>query len=377
MTGSRAIVTAGFDALPAHVAILDGEGEIVYTNGSWDAFGDEQGLPEDAGRVGANYLAVCEASEGDTARETAAGIRAVIAGDREEFSLEYPCHTPERDRWFMMQAKPYDHTGERFVLVMHVDITERRRLEQRTRVQAERMEGFAKLLSHDLRNPLSVALAEAESLEHDDDVDLGTDAGGRSTLRSSLERMASIIDDALALVTIDEVAESELAVISLERGVEDAWAHVHTESATVEVAGTVAIRANESLVSHLFENLFRNAIEHAGDDATVEVGPLTDGTDGTDDRAAVDGFYVEDDGPGIPPDRRERVFESGYSVDSSAADEPGHTQSMQDAESGSGFGLAIVREVADAHGWSVSVTAGQNGGARFEIRDVSMRELSS
>ena len=373
MTNSRSVVTAGFDPLPAHVAILDDEGEIVYTNESWDAFGDEQGLPKDAGRVGANYLAACETSKDDTATEVAAGIQAVIDGDREEFSLEYPCHTPERDRWFMMRATPYDHAGEQFVLVMHVDITERHRLEQRTREPAARMEEVAKLLSHDLRNPLSVALAEAEALGHDD-IDLGADAGDRSTLRSSLERMASIIDDALALVTIDEVAESERSLLSLERAVEDAWEHVHTESATIAIVGTVSIHANEALVSHLFENLFRNAVEHGGHDVTVEVGPLTDGTD---DRTVLEGFYIEDDGLGIPPDRRERVFESGYSVDSSGADNSGQTQSAQNAESCSGIGLAIVREVADAHGWSVSVTAGRNGGARFEIRDVSMLEPSS
>ncbi len=368
MTDSRSVVTAGFDAMPAHVAILDETGEIIYTNRAWDVFGEEQGLPDATGGVGTNYLTVCDESGGTEAAETARGIRAVADGNREEFNLEYPCHTPERKRWFMMQATPYDHDGERFVLIMHVDITERRRLEQRTQAQAERMESFARLLSHDLRNPLSVALAEAHTLEQDDDVDLRFEDGDRSSLRSSLERMESIIDDALALVTIDEVTEAERAAIPLEMVAEDAWAHVHTESATVEVVGTVAIRANESLVSHLFENLFRNAIEHAGDDATVAVGPLEQSNTDAGD-TAFDGFYVEDDGPGIPPDRREQVFESGYSADDS---EPGAGENA----SSSGFGLAIVREVADAHGWSVSVTTGEDGGARFEIQGVSMLERS-
>ncbi|MFD1564932.1 ATP-binding protein [Haloarchaeobius amylolyticus] len=372
MADSRSVVTAGFDAMPAHVAILDETGEIVYTNRAWDAFGDEQGLPDAAGGVGINYLTVCERSDGTEAVETVRGIRAVADGDREEFTLEYPCHTPERERWFMMRATPYDHAGERFVLVMHVDITERHRLEQRTQAQAERMEGFAKLLSHDLRNPLSVALAEAYALERDDD-------GDRSSLRSSLERMESIIDDALALVTIDEVAETELATIPLATAAEDAWKHVYTESATLSVTGTVAIRADESLVSHLFENLFRNAVEHAGDDVTVTVGPLERSSTDSAGDTALGGFYVEDDGPGIPPERRERVFDSGYSADCSEASESGaeKTESTREAGRNSGFGLAIVREVADAHGWSVSVTASRDGGARFEIRGVSMLELSA
>ena len=64
------------------------------------------------------------------------------------------------------------------------------------------------------------------------------------------------------------------------------------------------------------------------------------------------GFYVADDGPGIPPARRETVFDPGVTT---AAD-------------GTGFGLAIVREIAEAHGWTVSVTESESGGARFEIR---------
>jgi signal transduction histidine kinase len=408
MRSTGSLVAAGFDALPARVAILDDEGQIVYTNESWDSFGVDQGLAEDAGGVGNNYLAVCDASDDANATDAARGIRAVVSGECAEFSLEYPCHTPEEDGWFMLQVKPYETEGERFVLAMHVDITDRRLLEQRTAEQAERMESFAKLLSHDLRNPLSVAMAHAEMLELDDEIDLEGEGSGRSPLRSSLERMESIIEDALALVTIETVEETEL--VSLDRAVETSWANVSTGSASVAVVDDVAIRADVSLVSHLFENLFRNAVDHSstspdsqarqdavennstspdsqarqdavdhgGDGVRVEVGALErdaeiDGTgdpavsgadpegtamDWTADSATFDGFYVEDDGPGIPADLREQVFESGYSSDD-----------------GSGFGLAIVAEVADAHGWSVSVTSGRDGGARFEVRGVSVIEI--
>ncbi|AFO58206.1 MULTISPECIES: PAS domain-containing sensor histidine kinase [unclassified Natrinema] len=374
MRRSDSFVVAGFDALPARIAILDDAGDIVYTNESWHSFGDARGLSEDTGGVGSNYLAVCEASDDPDATATARGIRAVAAGERDTFSLEYPCHGPEEESWYMMQATPYEHDDEAYVLVMHIDITERRLLEQRTRDQADRMESFAKLLSHDLRNPLSVALAHAEMLELDDDAALDADDGERSALRSSLERMEAIIDDALVLVTVDEVEETD--PLSLATAVETAWANVRTGAATVSVRDDIVIRANASLVSHLFENLFRNAVEHAGDAPCIEIGAL-EAVGGADERSepavdearredagdadwageavAVDGFYVEDDGPGIPATQREQVFESGYSN----AD-------------GSGFGLAIVRHVADAHGWSVSVTTGRDGGARFEVRGVSV-----
>ncbi|QCC60712.1 PAS domain-containing sensor histidine kinase [Natrinema thermotolerans] len=389
-SGEDSLVAAGFDALAARVAILDTGGTIVYTNESWESFGDEQGLARSAGGVGSNYLAVCEASDDPDAVETARGIRAIAAGDSESFRLEYPCHTPGEDGWYLLDARPYDHGGERFVLVMHVDITERKLLERRTQEQADRMESFATLLSHDLRNPLSVALAHTEMLELDDGVDLGDDSD-ENPLRASLERMESIIDEALHLTTIDAVEETEL--LALSRAVETAWTTVRTDGASVDVVDDIAIRADPSLLTHLFENLFRNAVEHGstspdsrtrqdavehgGDGPRIEVGALestaADGdrddeaakaveggtrpTDWSGEAADYDGFYVEDDGPGIPPDERAAVFESGYS-----------------SAGGSGFGLAIVSDVVDAHGWSISIASGRNGGARFEVRGVTVVE---
>jgi len=85
-----------------------------------------------------------------------------------------------------------------------------------------------------------------------------------------------------------------------------------------------------------------DSVEHAVPDPTVDVGPLDDGG----------GFYVADDGPGIDPSDHDRIFEVGYT----------------DHEDGTGFGLAIVKRIAEAHGWSVDVTAGADGGARFEFR---------
>ena len=89
----------------------------------------------------------------------------------------------------------------------------------------------------------------------------------------------------------------------------------------------------------MFENLLRNAVEHGGGDVTVVFGDL----DG--------GFYVKDDGPGVPSGERADVFETGYST----------------AEEGTGFGLSIVEQVVEAHGWSVRVTEGSDGGARIEV----------
>lgn len=96
----------------------------------------------------------------------------------------------------------------------------------------------------------------------------------------------------------------------------------------------------------MLENLFSNAVTHAGADVAVTVGAL----DG--------GFYVADDGPGIPEDVRGTVFEAGHSTE----------------EDGTGFGLAIVEAIADAHDWTVSLAESKAGGARFEFTGVDVLE---
>ncbi|PSP71817.1 sensor histidine kinase, partial [Halobacteriales archaeon QH_9_66_26] len=122
---------------------------------------------------------------------------------------------------------------------------------------------------------------------------------------------------------------------------ENAWANVATPDAELVKADELGeVEADEGRLTQLFENLYRNAIEHAGEDTTVRVGQ------------GPAGFYVEDDGPGIPEDERERVFDSGYTT----------------GEEGTGMGLSIVDTIATAHGWEIGVGEGMNEGARFEIQ---------
>jgi PAS domain S-box-containing protein len=209
-------------------------------------------------------------------------------------------------------------------------VAQHRRLER----QNDRLDQFASVLSHDIRNPLSVAeghLELARSAAEGDDRHL-------DAIERAHTRIETLIDDLLTLAREgDEVGAVE--ALEVAPVVEACWAHIETERAAVTVDIDRTVRADRSRLKQLFENLFRNAVEHGGPDVTVSVGELADG------------FYVEDDGPGVPADEREGIFEAGYST----------------AESGTGLGLSIVRRIAEAHGWEVSVTDGTDGGARFEI----------
>ncbi|WP_336326077.1 hybrid sensor histidine kinase/response regulator [Halovenus sp. HT40] len=203
-----------------------------------------------------------------------------------------------------------------------------RKLEQ----QNERLERFASAVSHDLRNPLTVAQSYVSLARSGD-----TDADALDNVAEAHQRMEGIIDDTLTLAREGELVE-EPATVSLRSIATDCWQHVDTEDASLDVETETTLRADPDKLRHVFENLFCNAITHGGSDVTVRVGALQEG------------FYVEDDGPGIDDDAKDEVFEFGYTADE-----------------GSGFGLAIVETVAQAHDWRVRVTDSDAGGARFEF----------
>ncbi|RKD98259.1 PAS domain S-box protein [Halopiger aswanensis] len=247
--------------------------------------------------------------------------------------------------------------------------TERARSRAALEQQNARLQEFASVVSHDLRNPLNVAQGTLE-LALDGGGDGGEDGNGNERERESrleecqraLDRMARLIEDLLALAE-QGATVSDPNTVAVADVATKSWAMVETDGAALalEVPGDYRIRADPDRLQQLFENLFRNAIDHglageedadttgdASDDFTVTVGTLEDG------------FYVEDTGEGIPADEREQVFDTGYTT----------------ATDGTGFGLSIVNRIAQAHGWDVEVTGGRTGGARFELTDVPHSERS-
>jgi len=129
--------------------------------------------------------------------------------------------------------------------------------------------------------------------------------------------------------------------VSLDNSATKAWAVVETADATLVAEDQFRFETDSDRLEQVLENLFRNAIDHGDPDVTVRVGALED------DR----GFYVEDDGAGIPEDEREQVFELGHSTNTD----------------GTGLGLAIVKEIVTAHDWTIAVTESSSGGVRFEV----------
>ncbi|TKX59901.1 PAS domain S-box protein [Halorubrum sp. ASP1] len=306
---------------------------MVYVN---EAFEDLTGYTKSEA-LGRN----CRFLQGeDTDPETLARLREAI--DNEEPITVEICNYRKDGTpfWNELSVEPvYDDEGDLIrYLGTQRDVTDQKKHTQELQRQNDRLNEFASVVSHDLRNPLNVAegrlqLAkdecESEELAH---------------VESALDRMEALIDDLLTLARQGETI-TNFESIELVPLVENCWTTVETTNASlaVKIDKKVLIQGDADRLKQVFENLIRNAVEHGGPDVTVTVGKLDDG------------FYIEDDGPGIPEEDRSQIFEAGYST----------------AKSGTGFGLSIVEQIVSAHGWSIKATKSETGGARFEITGVT------
>ncbi|RXK46686.1 PAS domain S-box protein [Halorientalis pallida] len=305
-----------------------------------------------------------------------AAVDDIAAGERDEVRLVLEPTVPPSTEFLDLRIRPLetdddDDDDTEFILATTRDITERKRNELDLERKNERLETFASVISHDLRNPLETVSTSLDLL--DDSVE--SDHLDRS--HRAVDRMERLIDEVLTLAregrTIDDPSPVSLASVARDR-----WASIPTDDATLVVDTDAHVLADVGRLEQLLENLFRNAVEHGAghrtesDDATepadgavtVRLASVAPGHGTEDGGPASDsdfGFVVEDDGPGIPPEQRDRVFEMGYST----------------TEDSPGLGLTIVDDIAQAHGWSVTVTESDTipetddeqpssgGGARF------------
>ena len=372
MTGEQAerLLSTLSEALPVGVTVLDADGTISSANQRAE---EVLGLTEldIVGRPYDDPEWVIVDAGGDPVPSEELPFARVRETNAPVFEYEHGIRWPDgSERWLSITAAPLSSESggvERIVAVL-TDLTESEAYRRTIEEQNERLAAFASIVSHDLRNPLGIAQGYADLAEQTGDPE------HFDRCRNALTRMESLIDDLLILAREGaDIAETE--IISIPEFVPECWSFVRTAEARLTVAADVRIRGDSSRLQQLFENLFRNSVEHGstgprsqahgdavehgstsnraepddvaehgGEDVTVVVGTLPDGL----------GLYVEDDGPGIPAGDRRRIFSGGYSTN----------------EHGTGFGLKIAREVVAAHGWDITATAGSTGGARFEITGI-------
>lgn len=237
-----------------------------------------------------------------------------------------------------INARAVEIGGEHLIQGYFRDITERKERERELQRQNERLDEFVSVVSHDLRNPLHTLSASLELLETSNTDEL-------QRCQRSAKRMERLLNDLLTLARHGQtdVEEEPRRLDGLVRECVQASLPSEVE---VSIETDMTVVADQVRFKQLLENLFANSVHHGGPDVSITVGHL----DG--------GFFVEDNGVGIPANKRDEIFEVGFST----------------SDDGTGFGLNIVRRVVGSHGWDIRVTDSDSGGARFEITGVETQE---
>lgn len=360
------------DTMETGVVICSPQGRIQYVNGTCASL-----LETTQSALVGQHLWELLTSVTDEGFE--AYLNSFSEGERQSDSVEYSFGGVSVPVSEITTRRTVD--GETYLLKTLSDSTDQRTHErllkrQNAKLQSQcellenqkqQFESFAKVASHDLRNPLSIAqgyLQTAQAESNDESLEKVDDA---------LSRMETLIDDLLSLAENGE-SVGEIEVVSLERIAEAAWTNTQTFEAELTVE-QYSIYADPIRTQQLFENLFRNcvehgstssrpqaddAIEHAGVDIDVHVGGISGISTATrvdTETELANGFYISDNGPGVPPSNRETVFEESYTT----------------SESGIGLGLKTVKDIATAHGWQPRCEESRTGGARFEFRGTARK----
>jgi PAS domain S-box-containing protein len=345
---TNALLSALFETLPVGVAVLDGDGRIRRANRRAETvLGLTKSEITDRTYNDPEWQIVD--SDGEPVPDDDLPFARVMETGDPVFDYEHGIEWPDGSRrWVSVNAAPLttDAAAAERVVTVITDVTDQREHERALERQNERLDEFASIVSHDLRSPLTVAMGGLELAREE------CDSEELDRVERAHERMTALIDDLLTLAR-DGPATIEATAVDLEAAVDTCWGRFDTEGAVLVVDTDRTVRADRNRFLQLLENVLRNAVEHGStgnqptdDDVTVTVGDLPDG------------FYVEDDGPGIPESDRDAVFDAGYST----------------TEAGVGFGLRIVERVAEAHGWTVRITDGTDGGARFEFTGVEFAD---
>lgn len=227
-------------------------------------------------------------------------------------------------------------TSEGYYVINTRDVSEHKRQREELERANERLTEFATIVSHDLRNPLGVVSGLLRRFRRENDSEY------LDSMAEAVERMARMIDK-LRTLTMGQQRVTDMTPVGIAARAEAAWATTETGDSqlSVRIDPDIEYEADLGLLDHIFENLFRNAVSHNRSPVTVTVGSLAERS----------GFYVADDGTGIPAEAVEDVVEHGYST----------------ASDGTGVGLTIVSDFVAAHGWELAITDSESGGARFEL----------
>ncbi len=375
LSASQRLNQAILDSLPEHIAVLENNGNIVAINKAWQNFAIENNISPSAlqNTIGTNYLEVCETAKGECSEESdivANGIRSVLNGSIDHFRLEYPCHSPTKQHWFLLQATPLIHE-DGGVVISHFDITERRKIEaqlatllSKAQIARESAESanrakdeFIAQITHDLRSPLSAVLGWTKVLKNKKVNEQVRDEA-LQTIAESAEKQARLIEDLLDIsrmtagklrldvrpVSLSAVIRSAMDI--MQPACDAKGIHYTTELAT----DADDVTGDPDRLEQVIWNLVSNAVKF-----TPNKGQIKIRLERADPYVCI---TISDTGCGIKPEHLPFVFERYWQPDSGSGK----------SKAGLGLGLSLVKYIVELHGGTVYVSSeGQNKGTTFII----------
>ncbi len=341
------LATLILDSITAEVAVLDEQGNIIAVNDAWNRFARENGGAENTTGVGVNYFQVCRSADAEdrqVAEQACQGILRVIEGAIENFKLEYPCHSPAEQRWFLLFASRLK-AAERCAVVTHLSITERKLTEEKL-VASERLAAIGEAmrgLSHEGRNALQRAQASIELLQ------LHLEQNGEA-----LEFLNRIEVAHNHLLELYEEVTNYAGPINLQARpypldnlVDEVWRTVARDGARIknncDGRGNLTCEIDVDSMRTVLLQLFQNALDACDEHTEIQVSYRVEELDGKPALTLI----LSDTGSGIPRAQWETVFQ------------PFHTTKLK----GTGLGLAIARRYVNAHAGCIQFGEPILGGA--------------
>ncbi|MEP6584179.1 MAG: ATP-binding protein [Ginsengibacter sp.] len=344
---SEQLKDAILNSLSAQIAVLNARGVIQTVNEAWIEFAKEnsQSATTDLRFIGVNYLEVCGGSNGPYSEEAPAafnGIHAVLQGEIASFTLEYPCHSPEKKRWFLMKVNPLpDFEG---AVVSHTDISERRAID-------EMKDEFISIASHELKTPITSLKGIVHILQLSFEKKMKGEVGKLlRTMDIQLDKLSKIIGDVLVVNTMPG---KKLHLINEKFNFKSLVRETVQNVRNISPLHFLSINENESVsyfgdrfrLEQVITNLLTNAVKYSPQSNQVFINSIV--------KEGSILFSVQDFGMGVADENKQKIFEKFYRAKTSSL------------FGGLGLGLFISCEIIKGHGGKLWMESKIGKGSTF------------